>query len=78
MPPKTQAKKPGDLEDFSDVATLPPAKVFKFSVIMKSFFCQENRDKVTKRVQDNLIATSLDKIKLLTREDIMTYGKAKG
>ena len=25
-----------------------------------------------------MIATSLDKIKMLTREDIMTYGKAKG
>lgn len=77
MPPKQQQKKDA-LEDFSDVTSLPAAKVFKFTVIMKTFFSQENRDKITKRVQENLIATSLDKIKMLSREDIMTYGKSKG
>ena len=77
MPPKTQTKKT-ELEDFSDVKELPPAKVFKFSLIMKSFLSQESRDKVTKRVTDNLVATSQDKIKILTREEIVNYGKAKG
>ena len=77
MPPK-QVAKGKDLEDFSDIGSLPQAKIFKFTVVLKSFFSQENRDKVTKRVTDNLVATSADKIKVLTREDIMTYGKTKG
>lgn len=33
---------------------------------------------MTKRIQENLVATSMDKIKMLTREDIMTSGKTKG
>ena len=33
---------------------------------------------MTRRIQENLVPTSLDKIKMLTREDIVTYGKAKG
>lgn len=77
MPPKA-VKKPGDEADFSDLATLPPANIFKFSIILKTFFSQENRDKVTKRITDNLVPTSNDKIKMITREDIMTAGKTKG
>jgi hypothetical protein len=45
---------------------------------MKSFFSQESREKVSKRIQENLVPTSLDKIKMLTREDIMNFGKARG
>ncbi len=80
MPPKNAAanKKAGDVEDFSDLATLPQAKIFKFSVIMKSFFSLENREKVNKRISENLVPTSLDKIKMLSREDIVNYGKARG
>jgi hypothetical protein len=44
MPPKQQKK--GDLEDYSDVLTLPKAKVFKFAIIHKKFFAKENRDKI--------------------------------
>lgn len=77
MPPKG-GKKAGDADDFSDVATLPQANIFKFAVVPNVFFSQENRDKVTKRIQENLVPTSLDKIKMLTREDIMTSGKTKG
>ena len=78
MPPRAAAKKPGDAEDFSDLATLPPANIFKFTLVYKTFFSLENRDKVSKRVLDNLVPTSSDKIKLLTREDIMNYGRTKG
>ena len=78
MPPKVQAKKAGDLEDYSDLATLPQAKIFKFNLVFKSFFSQESRDKVTKRVQENLVATSADKIKTLSRDEIVRYGKEKG
>ena len=78
MPPKAQGKKPGDDMDFSDLPTLPPANVFKFTVINKTFFSLENREKVAKRIQDNLVPSSADKIKMLTREEIVTSGKAKG
>ena len=50
MPPKPTGKKAGDAEDFSDVATLPQANIFKFTVVPKTFFNQEARDKVTKRI----------------------------
>ena len=49
MPPKA-AKKAGDDQDFSDLATLPQVNIFKFMVIAKTFFSQENRDKITKRI----------------------------
>ena len=77
MPPKVVQKKQGDAEDFSDLATLPHANIFKFTVVPKTFFSQENRDKITKRIQENLVPTSLDKIKMLTRDDITKYGKEK-
>jgi hypothetical protein len=44
MPPKPVKK--GDVEDFSDVVTLPKAKVFKFALLFKQFFVKENRDKI--------------------------------
>lgn len=78
MPPKAAPKKPGDADDFSDLASLPPANIFKFTVICKTFFSLENREKVKKRVLENLVPTSNDKIKLLTREEIMNYGRTKG
>lgn len=77
MPPKG-GKKAGDADDFSDLSSLPQANIFKFTVVPNAFFSKENREKVTKRIHENLVPTSLDKIKLLTREDIMTSGKTKG
>ena len=76
MPPKA-AKKAGDLDDYSDASSLPPANVFKFTIIAKSFFCKESREKVQKRIEENLVPTSNDKIKPLTREEIVNYGKLK-
>ena len=78
MPPRAAAKKPGDVEDFSDLATLPPVNIFKFTVISKTFFSLENREKINKRVLENLVPTSAGKITLLTREEIMTTGRSKG
>lgn len=66
-----------DSEDFSDLPTLPQANIFKFTVAYSSFLSLENREKVTKRVTDNLVSSSGDKVKMLTREDIITYGKSK-
>ena len=76
MPPK-QVKKAGDLDDFSDANTLPHANIFKFTIIPKSFYSQENRDKIKKRIDENLVPTSGDKVKLRTREEITNYGKLK-
>ena len=66
------------MEDFSDAASLPHASIFKFTIISKSFFSKECREKVQKRIDENLVPTSNDKIKMITREDIMTAGKTKG
>ena len=66
-----------DSEDFSDLPTLPQANIFKFTVAYSSFLSQENRDKVTRRVTENIVPSSGDKVKTLTREDILTYGKNK-
>ena len=57
---------------------MPPANIFKFTLVFKTFFSAESREKVSKRITDNLVPTSGDKIKLLTREDIMNYGRGKG
>ena len=74
MPPKPTGKK-GDVEDFSDAATLPQANIFKFSLVHKAYLSADSREKVNKAIKDKLVPTSLDKIKLLTREEIVTYGK---
>lgn len=77
MPPKPVGKK-GENEDFSDVVSLPQANVFKFTLVHKSFFDQETRDKVKKVIADKLCPTSYDRIKPLTREEILTFAKGKG
>jgi hypothetical protein len=77
MPPKAAAKKGGETEDFSDVTTLPEANLFKFSVVFKTFFSAENRLKITKRTNESLGPTSEDKVKLITREELVNYGKTK-
>lgn len=76
MPPKTTGKK-GDFEDFSDAATLSQANVFKFTLVHKSFLSNEARDRVRQAIKDKFVPTSLDRVKTLTREDIVTYGKSK-
>ena len=76
MPPKPTGKK-GDTEDFSDAATLPQANIFKFSLVHKAYLSSESREKVNKAIKEKLVPTSLEKIKLLSREEIVTYGKSK-
>lgn len=76
MPPKPAGKK-GDAEDYSDASSLPQANVFKFTLLQRSFFDCESRDKVRAALRDKLVPTSQQKVMPLTREDILTYGKAK-
>jgi hypothetical protein len=74
MPPKQNKQLDND---FSDLATLPKANIFKFTLVFNKFFTTSNRSKVTQKVTESMIPNSGEKIKLITREDIMTYGKAK-
>lgn len=76
MPPKATGKK-GDVEDFSDVSTLPHANVFKFTLVNRSFLELESREKVRNSIKDKLIPSSSGRIQALTREDIVAYGKSK-
>ena len=52
MPPKAAAKKSD--EDFSDIATLPFANVFKFNVVHKAYFDEANRELIKKTCFDKL------------------------
>jgi len=76
MPPKNTGKK-GDVEDFSDVSTLPQANIFKFTLVQKSYFDAESREKVRVAIKDKLVPSGAGRIQALTREDIVTYGKSK-
>jgi hypothetical protein len=77
MPPKPVGKK-GENEDFSDVESLPQSNVFKFTLVHKSFYDQETRDKVKKVIADKIYPTSFYCIKPLTRDEILTFAKEKG
>lgn len=76
MPPKQQPGKKGkdDQEDFSDVPTLPPLNSYNFSLLYQSFPSTEIREKVQKFIQERM---PQDRVKILTREDIVAYGKQK-
>ena len=74
MPPKNQKKSD---DDFSDLAVLPKAHIFKFSLVFESFFNETNRTKVTNKVNDSLVSCSGDKVKILSREEITAFGKGK-
>ena len=75
MPPKPAAKKgKEEQEDFSDVPSLPHLNSVIFTLIYKSFFASEVREKLQKHVADSM---PLDRVKTLTRDDILAYAKAK-
>lgn len=76
MPPK-DAKKGGQSEDFSDASTLPHANVFKFTLAQGNFLSLETREKVKHAIRDKLVPSSQGRVQLLTREEIVTYGKSK-
>ena len=77
MPPKPSGKK-GEADDLSDIASLPKANVFKFTLVHKQYFDKETREKVKKAIADKLVPSSCERVKMLTREEIVTYGKSKG
>ena len=76
MPPKPAPGKKGkdDQEDFSDVPTLPPLNSFTFTLLYQNFPQSEIREKLQKIVTERIPP---DRVKILTRDEILTFGKQK-
>lgn len=75
MPPKPPpGKKGADEVDMSDLASLPPLNFITFSMFYNNFFSQATREKLQKYVNEHFPP---ERVKVLTREEIMTYGKGK-
>jgi hypothetical protein len=74
MPPKNQKKSD---DDFTDLAHLPKAHIFKFTIAFNSFYTKNNRAKVEAKIHENIVVGSGERIKLVTREDISAFGKLK-
>jgi len=74
MPAKQVAKKGGDDVDLSDIASLPKANVCLFHVAFSKFKKAEVRQKIQDHVMKNFPE---ERVKALTRQEIVDYGKAK-
>ena len=75
MPPKpAPGKQAADTMDMSDVATLPTLNSINFTVLYNKFFSHATRDKLQKFVNSHFLA---ERVKTLTRDEILTYGKGK-
>ena len=75
MPPKpAPGKKGADEIDMSDLASLPSLNFVSFTVLYNNFFSQATREKLQKYVNDHF---STERVKVLTRDEIITYGKGK-
>lgn len=77
MPPKPAPGKKGkdDLEDYSDVLTLPAINTVTSTIILKEMFSQQTRDQLEKVLKEKLPLEP--KVKMLTREELIAYAKAK-
>ena len=77
MPPKPapgKGGKGGDELDLSDLATLPPLNSATFTLLFGRFYSSHTREKLQRYVLDHF---STERVKILTREEIITYGKGK-
>ena len=75
MPPKpAPGKKAADEIDMSDVATLPALNSINFTVLFNKFFSHATREKLQKYVTEHFLP---ERVKTLTRDEIVTYGKGK-
>ena len=75
MPPKPPpGKKGADEVDMSDLASLPPLNSINFTVLYHKFFSQASREKLQKFVGERFPP---ERVKTLTRDEIITYGKGK-
>jgi len=75
MPGKPPPKKGGDDLDLSDVASLPKANIALFHIAFSKFKSTEVRQKIQEHVMRNFPE---ERIKSLTRQEIIDYGKSKG
>jgi len=57
MPPKPAPGKKGkdDLEDYTDVHTLPPVNTVNSTVLIRALFSSQTRDKLQKALNEKLI-----------------------
>jgi hypothetical protein len=75
MPPKPPpGKKGADEVDLSDLASLPPLNFISFAVLYHKLYSQATREKLQKYVSEHFPA---ERVKILTRDEIITYGKGK-
>ena len=75
MGPKAAPKKGGDDVDLSDLASLPQVTTCLFQVTCSRFKSAEVRTKIQEHVSQQLPE---GRVKTLTRQDIIEYGKGKG
>ena len=77
MPPKPAPGKKGkeDLEDYSDFFTLPAINTATSTILLKQMFSYDTREKLDSYIKEKLLAQP--KIKVLTRDDLIVYAKAK-
>ena len=76
MPPKPAAgKKAGEELDMSDLASLPKANVCLFRVLFGQFKATASRQKISEHVLKNFPE---ERVRQLSRQDIIDYGKSKG
>lgn len=77
MPPKPAAGKKGkeDLEDYSDVHTLPLLNSIIISILPRYFFSTETREKVQKVINEKILTDP--RIKTVTRDELLAYAKLK-
>lgn len=77
MPPKPAPGKKGkeDLEDYTDVVTLPTLNSITTSVLPRSFFSQQSREAVQKAIQEKFVTDH--RIKTITREELIAYAKLR-
>jgi hypothetical protein len=79
MPPKKEVKKGGapvpQEEDLSDLASLPMLNMFGFTLCL-DFDNKDNQLTILKAIEERLAEN--EKIKQISKEELITYGKAKG
>ena len=76
MPPKAEVKKgAGEVIDLSAINTLPLAKTAIFQIQFSKFKGTEIRQKMTQHVMKGLPE---ERVKTLTRQEIIDYGKGRG
>ena len=75
MGPKNAPKKGGEDVDMNDIHTLPKANTSTFQIVYSKFKSAEVRQKVVDHVTKSF---SEERVKTVTRQEIIDFGKGKG